>query len=280
MRGGVDLPQAAGVLAVGVVRAAVAARLGERDRRHRRGLVGAEPRHPREAVDLAGGVDRHVTRVGPRPAADRLRRRRVRPPFGRDPVHAAGGATASGRREVRGGVHAPGVATARLTGWPPGGAAAARDPRAPAGAHRRRRRLPADPGGAAGVASRRRTASPGSRRRAGTPRARRRGRAWWSTSTGTGGWCCAAADGRPDTATAGLDPASVTVGYGGTVAAGDILATLGGEVLELRATGPDGRRRGRRGGAARAGRPQRARVTSRTAPASASTPTRWTGRSS
>jgi hypothetical protein len=38
----------------------------------------------------------------------------------------------------------------------------------------------------------------------------------------------------------GLDPASVTVGYGGTVAAGDILAALAGDVLELRATGPDG----------------------------------------
>ena len=32
----------------------------------------------------------------------------------------------------------------------------------------------------------------------------------------------------------------MTVGYGGTVAAGDIVATLQGDVLELGATGPDG----------------------------------------
>ena len=59
----------AGVLPAGVVRAAVAAGLRERDRRHRRGLVGAEPRHPREAVDLARGIDRHVTRRRPMPGA-------------------------------------------------------------------------------------------------------------------------------------------------------------------------------------------------------------------
>jgi len=39
---------------------------------------------------------------------------------------------------------------------------------------------------------------------------------------------------------AGLDPTSLTVGYGGTVAAGDILGTLAGDVLEVRADGPDG----------------------------------------
>ena len=38
----------------------------------------------------------------------------------------------------------------------------------------------------------------------------------------------------------GLDPTSLTVGYGGTVTAGDILGTLAGDVLEVRATGPDG----------------------------------------
>jgi hypothetical protein len=38
----------------------------------------------------------------------------------------------------------------------------------------------------------------------------------------------------------GLDPATVTVGHGGTVAAGDILGSLAAEVLELRVTGPDG----------------------------------------
>jgi hypothetical protein len=38
----------------------------------------------------------------------------------------------------------------------------------------------------------------------------------------------------------GLDPASLTVGPGGTVAAGDILGSLAADVLELRATGPDG----------------------------------------
>jgi murein DD-endopeptidase MepM/ murein hydrolase activator NlpD len=38
----------------------------------------------------------------------------------------------------------------------------------------------------------------------------------------------------------GLEPTSVTVGYGGTVAAGDILGTLAADVLEVRADGPDG----------------------------------------
>jgi hypothetical protein len=38
----------------------------------------------------------------------------------------------------------------------------------------------------------------------------------------------------------GLDPTSVTVGYGGTVAAGDILGSLAGDVLEVRASGPGG----------------------------------------
>jgi hypothetical protein len=39
---------------------------------------------------------------------------------------------------------------------------------------------------------------------------------------------------------AGLDPASLTVGYGGRVAAGDILGALAADVLELRATDPAG----------------------------------------
>ena len=39
---------------------------------------------------------------------------------------------------------------------------------------------------------------------------------------------------------AGLDPTSVTVGYGGTVAAGDILGTLAVDVLEVRADDPGG----------------------------------------
>ena len=38
----------------------------------------------------------------------------------------------------------------------------------------------------------------------------------------------------------GMDPTSLTVGHGGTVAAGDILGMLAGDVLEVRATGPEG----------------------------------------
>jgi murein DD-endopeptidase MepM/ murein hydrolase activator NlpD len=56
---------------------------------------------------------------------------------------------------------------------------------------------------------------------------------------GHGGLALRAADGFGFRYT-GLDPGSVTVGYGGQVTAGDILGTLGGSVLELRATGPDG----------------------------------------
>ena len=56
---------------------------------------------------------------------------------------------------------------------------------------------------------------------------------------GRGGLTLRCADGA-DYRYTGLDPASVTVGYGGTVAAGDIVATLHGDVLELGATGPDG----------------------------------------
>ena len=56
---------------------------------------------------------------------------------------------------------------------------------------------------------------------------------------GRGGLALRGADGA-DYVYSGLDPASVTVGYGGTVAAGDIVGALHGEVLELRVTGPDG----------------------------------------
>jgi hypothetical protein len=38
----------------------------------------------------------------------------------------------------------------------------------------------------------------------------------------------------------GLEPSSVTVGSGGTVAAGDIIGALADEVLEVRVTDPDG----------------------------------------